>query len=358
MAALIWLPALIAAAATLGVTYQFLGTRRDRRLHPPPGRLVDVGSHRLHLVESGEGDRPTIVFEAGLMSTCLSWRELQAELSAKFRVVSYDRAGMGWSEMGPMPRTADRITEELHELLLRARIAPPYVLVGHSFGGLTMQVFASRYPHQVAGVVLVDPVGCSEWNPATTNEARLIRVGAAICRRAGFLARFGILRFVAFLLTTKLSSLAGKAVTLISRGAPRESGSVSSPWFQALPEQEKAMARVFWVQSKFALTIASQLENLPVTSKSAGAQPIFTDKPVIVLSAANVSHKRRQAHAEMVAQLPHGKHLVAQRGGHWLMQEEPELVIAAIREVSMACRISQATAGAWQFAEQPPSPAN
>src|SRR6266851_5330639 len=181
--------------AVLGVVYQALGTRRDARVYPPPGRLVDVGSHRLHLLELGRGS-PTILLEAGLMSTVLSWTELQRCLAESFRVVSYDRAGLGWSDLGPMPRTADRIVGELHSLLERAGISPPYVLVGHSFGGLTMPLFAARFPDEVAGMVLVDPVAPAD------HDLKLTRIGAKVCRRAALLARFGLIRFVAFLLTT------------------------------------------------------------------------------------------------------------------------------------------------------------
>ena len=83
------------------------------------------------------------------MSTVLSWTNLQQELSRSFRVVSYDRGGLGWSELGPMPRTADRLVDELHTLLQRAAVPPPYILVGHSFGGLTMPLFAARFPEEV-----------------------------------------------------------------------------------------------------------------------------------------------------------------------------------------------------------------
>src|SRR5947208_13909012 len=109
------------------------------------------------------------------MSTVLSWSNLQRELTESYRVVSYDRAGLGWSDLGPMPRTADRIVDELHRLLQQAAIPPPYVLVGHSFGGLTMPLFAARFPEEVAGMVLVDPVAPSEWNPPSEHDRKLTR---------------------------------------------------------------------------------------------------------------------------------------------------------------------------------------
>ena len=176
--ALIWIAAIVLVGILLGVVYQKLGTRRDWRVHPPPGKLIDLGTHRLHVLESGR-DGPTVVLEAGLMSTVLSWSTLQGELARKYRVVSYDKAGLGWSDEGPMPRTADCIVDELHSLLGRASIPPPYILVGHSFGGLTVPLFAARYPDETAGVVLVDPVAPVEWNPPSEHDRRLTEIGAS-----------------------------------------------------------------------------------------------------------------------------------------------------------------------------------
>ena len=319
-------------AALLGVVYQALGTRRDGKLYPRPGRLVDLGTHRLHVLESGAGS-PAIVLEAGLMSTVLSWNELHHELARAYRVVTYDRAGLGWSDLGPMPRTADRIVDELHAMLERAAIPPPYVLVGHSFGGLTMPLFAARFPEKTAGMVLVDPVAPAEWNPPSEHDWKLTRIGAKVCRRAALLSRIGVIRFVAFLLTSGVKKPAGYLVRLISRGSPADSGSVSSPWFSALPKDEKDMAAVFWVQEKFALTIASQLENLPASAARAAELDNFCDKPVVILSAGTAPEHRRNEHAAMARRLPLGSHVLAGSSDHWIMQEDPDLVIGAIEKV-------------------------
>ena len=268
------------------------------------------------------------------MSTVLSWSSLERELARSFRVVSYDRAGLGWSDLGPMPRTADRIATELHTLLERAEIPPPYVLVGHSFGGLTMPLFAARFPEKVAGMVLVDPVVPAEWNPPSPHDLQLTRIGAQVCRRAALLARLGIIRFVAALLATRAKKAAGYLVRLISRGTPAESGTVSSPWFSALPENERAMAPVFWVQQKFALTIASQLENLPASAALVSQLGVFSDKPVVILSARTAPEHRQKEHAAMAARLPQGEHILAGKSNHWIMQEQPDLVVGAIAKVA------------------------
>ena len=316
----------------LGALYQAVGTRRDRRRFPPLGRLVDLGSHKLQLLESGT-DSPTIVLEAGLMFTVLSWSNLQRELEQSYRVVSYDRAGLGWSDLGPMPRTAERIVDELHTLLQRAAIPPPYLLVGHSFGGLTMPLFAARFPEKTAGMVLVDPVVPAEWDPPSAHDRKLIRIGAKVCRRAAPLSRIGVLRFVAFLLTTRAAKIAGYLVRLISRGAPAESGSVASPWFAALPANERAMASVFWVQAKCALTIASQLENLPVSAGQIRELDRGYDKPVVILSSRTAPEHRQREHAVMARRLPFGSHVIAKKSNHWIMQDEPELVVRAIERI-------------------------
>ena len=123
---------------------------------------MDVGGFRLHLHCAGEGS-PTIVLDAALGASSLSWSLVQPELARLSRVCSYDRGGFGWSDPGPMPRTAYRIAEELHTLLERARVPPPYVLVGHSFGGLVALIFTRRFRSVTSGLVLVDPAHAEDW---------------------------------------------------------------------------------------------------------------------------------------------------------------------------------------------------
>lgn len=336
---LAWALGLTATAMVLGWLYQALGTRRDAIIHAPPGRLIDIGTHRLHLLESGSTNSgPTILLEAGLMSTILSWTSLQRELSRSYRVVSYDRAGLGWSDLGPMPRTAERIVDELQTLLDRAPIPGPYILVGHSFGGLTMPLFAARHPEKVAGIVLVDPVAPSEWSPPSDHDRKLTRIGAKVCRRSAIFARLGLLRLIAALLTTRAKKVAAVLVRFLSRGTPEQAGTVSSPWFAALPENERAMAAVFWIQPKFALTIASQLENLPLSASQAGQHPAFSERPVVILSARTAPERRQKEHAAIARRLPLGDHILAGNSNHWIMQEDPTLVLQAIEKVATANR--------------------
>lgn len=122
----------------------------------PPGNLYDIGGYRLHLQSQGSSN-PTVVMEAGSMNFCLTWALVAPEIAKTNRVVTYDRAGLGWSEESPYPRFATIEAVELHKLLQAASINPPYILVGHSQGGVINRVFAHTYPTEVVGMVLVDP---------------------------------------------------------------------------------------------------------------------------------------------------------------------------------------------------------
>ena len=156
----IWRPLLglvvaLLVLAVAGAIYQAIATERAERAYPPPGEMVDVGGYSLHINCVGQGS-PTVVLDAGSGEMSAQWVRVQQEVSNTTRVCAYDRAGMGWSEIGPEPRDARQIFSELHTLLSKAGIEGPYVLVGHSFGGMYMQTYAARYPDEVAGVALVD----------------------------------------------------------------------------------------------------------------------------------------------------------------------------------------------------------
>ena len=141
--------------AVAGAIYQAIATERAERAYPPPGQMVGVGGHSLHINCVGRGS-PAVVLDAGSGGFSAHWVRVQRAGSGTTRVCSYDRAGMGWSEMGPEPRDAKQISNELHALLEGAGIEGPYVLVGHSYGGLYARIYAARYSEEVAGVALVD----------------------------------------------------------------------------------------------------------------------------------------------------------------------------------------------------------
>ncbi len=138
-----------------GFVYENISEARDRRFHPMPGQRIDVGGYKMHINCTGQGT-PTVVLDSGLGDSYISWHKVQPEIAKFTRVCSYDRAGTGFSDSSPQPRTSKVMAEELHALLRNAGISPPFVLVGHSMGGFNVRLFASLYRGDVAGMVLVD----------------------------------------------------------------------------------------------------------------------------------------------------------------------------------------------------------
>jgi hypothetical protein len=156
------------ALASVGGGYQTVRESIDATANPMPGQLIDVGGHRLHLYCTGAGS-PTVVLEPGLGGASLDMTWIAAAVARDSRVCVYDRAGRGWSDAADGPQGAAQTTTDLHTLLDRARIPGPYVLAGHSFGGLYVLSFAAQYPDQVAGMVLLDSTApAAAQTPPTT----------------------------------------------------------------------------------------------------------------------------------------------------------------------------------------------
>ena len=174
---LTWLGGIVGVLLVLGLVgwiYEPLAEAADAKAYPPPGKMVDVGGYRLHLNCTGSGS-PTVVIESGLGDSSATWGWVQPEVAKTTRVCTYDRAGMGWSETSPQPRTAREFAKELHTLLAKANEPGPYVLVGHSLGGYTVRVYAHDYPAEVVGVVFVDPQNLSvsvQRQPRSSSETR------------------------------------------------------------------------------------------------------------------------------------------------------------------------------------------
>jgi pimeloyl-ACP methyl ester carboxylesterase len=187
------------ALASIGGGYQTLGAAADAKAYPMPGQLIDVGGHRLHLSCTGAGT-PTVVLEpgAGEMSSNLGW--IAPAVARDTRVCVYDRAGRGWSEPASTAQDGAQIATDLHTLLQRGHVPGPYVLAGHSFGGLYVLTFAARYPDEVAGMVLVDSTApASATKPATPSPGHG-SADAAMSRAAALYstaARLGLGRLYA-----------------------------------------------------------------------------------------------------------------------------------------------------------------
>lgn len=193
----LWLIIGIISLATLGAVYQTIATAMDQRALPPPGQMIDIGGYSLHLYCMGQNTegRPTVILESGLGATSSSWGWIQPSVAKTTRVCAYDRAGMGWSASSPAPRNAQNIATELHTLLKNAQIPGPYVLAGWSYGGMYVRQYASQYPDEVAGLVLIDsssPEQCTS-TPATQAQCASMAKTFTV---APVLTRLGVLRVI------------------------------------------------------------------------------------------------------------------------------------------------------------------
>ena len=184
--------AIIPCLTGLGSLYHALASRRDRREFPPPGRLVEVDGCRLHLQIAGCG-LPSVVLESGLGGMSSAWGWIQPETAKFSSVVSYDRAGLGWSGPDPAPKTAALAARRLRALLHKAGVLPPFVLVGHSMGGLLVRVFAGLYPDEVAGMVLLDAVHPDQHLRSADIDTHM-RTGFRFLKLVPLLARLGYVR--------------------------------------------------------------------------------------------------------------------------------------------------------------------
>jgi pimeloyl-ACP methyl ester carboxylesterase len=305
-----------------------------RRGEGPPGRLIDVGGRRLHLRCAGEG-RPTIVLEAALGASSVSWSLVQPELARIARVCSYDRAGFGWSDPGPLPRTAARIAGELRALLDRAGERPPFLLVGHSFGGVVMRVFAREYLSDVAGLLLVDPAHPEDWaDPAPKERIKLDR-GVRLCRYGAWACRNGIARLVAALVGAGAYGGARLLVRLVSRGGlSREDEGILAPVWK-LPAGARRPLAGFWTREAFFEALGSQIAAMPDSASEALAASAgrFGDLPLVTISSTDPGDYRLRQQDALAGLSTRGRHLVAANSGHWIPLDEPSIVIRAVHEM-------------------------
>jgi pimeloyl-ACP methyl ester carboxylesterase len=300
----------------------------------PPGSLWEVGGFRLHLHCAGTGS-PVVVFDAALGGSSISWTLVQPRVAAFTRACAYDRAGFGWSEAGPLPRTAGTIARELHRLLERAGEAPPYVLVGHSFGALVVRLFAARHRELTAGLVLVDPAHPEDWlNPSPLEQAHIAR-GRRLCAQGARAARLGLARAVAALVGVGALRPARAVVRFVSRGGlqPRDESILAPMW--KLPPDARRPLRYFWTQPKFFEALGSQIDSICASAAEVlrEAPGPFGDLPLVTISSTDPPERTRQRQEALVRLSTRGSHVVASNSGHWIPLDQPDVVVDAIKDV-------------------------
>jgi pimeloyl-ACP methyl ester carboxylesterase len=298
---MIWLGGVLAGLLILllvGAIYEPLAEAADAKAHPPPGKMVDVGGYRLHIHCTGSGS-PTVVIDAGWGDSSAAWGWVQPEVAKTTRICTYDRAGMGWSEASPQPRTAREFAKELHTLLENANEPGPYVLVGHSLGGFTMRVYAHDYPGEVSGLVLVDAQALPSSDAAAPKPAPKPGRNSL----PSLLARAGLVRL-----------LAGPL------------GSIKN-----LPEEDKQAYKASSVTPRSVQTFLDEFRGMAEGGAQARAVTTLGALPLIVLSRGKDQDAAWAASQASFLQLStNSQQLFAEQSGHSIHIEQPEAVVAAI----------------------------
>lgn len=280
-----------------------------------PGRLVTVDGCQVHIVEAGVGS-PTIVFESGMGGNVLDWTAVMAALPAPIHRLAYDRAGLGWSEARPGPRSPDRIADELWAVLHAAGTEPPYIFVAHSMGARYVRLFTTRHPDAVVGLVLVDGFHES-WDMTVGPEALASFINARIqfWRLAALLGRLGIVRL-----------LGQRTVSLLG------------PDFRDMPRAERARYAALLAESS-ALHVASDELRHGGDSNDVLGGASLGDLPLVVIAHgvpfrdATQERAWQESQVEMTARSDRGRLVRAARSAHSVMIAEPDVVVDAIEEL-------------------------
>lgn len=306
----------------LGLAYEQTSRARDRRL-PLPGKLVDMGGYQLHVTDEGTGG-PTVMVIHGVGDCSYSWIHVRKEIARFTRVLSFDRPGMGASSPGPAPDPVHTI-EELHSVLAKSGAPSPYVLVGHSFGGLVARLYAQKYPDQVAGIVFVDSTheALGDDQRFITGMKLLLAVGKVM--RA--LSTFGLPRLLGALGVVPMYPLERKYYAQQLSPAEYRQWMAAYNWNIASPA-----------------TVPDVLGAFPVIAeaKRAMSPTQFGDLPIAVLSNPGFGSHWTELNQELASRSTNSTHKVSDRPGHSLQMPRPDLVIEAIQHVVAQVRERQA----------------
>jgi pimeloyl-ACP methyl ester carboxylesterase len=328
---------LVAVLAATGYVYQRRGAQADRKRFTEGGRWINIGNGcKLYLLEKGAGG-PTVLFESGIGATNLNWAHVQDQVSRFAATASYDRSGLGWSSPCRSARTPGNIAKELHALLAGAGIKPPYVLVGHSFGGLVMRRFALMFPDEVASVVLVDPMRCEEWPPLDPEKQSTLNRGLRLSSFAIPIAQVGLVRLAVTSLLSRPGSSSDRLAGLAGNGGKHVLGRIKGEVGKMPPEVWPKVA-AHWSRPDYYKGMRSHVRSVPDTVREMkDAEPI-RGIPVCLLTPG----KSLPLSEDCLRRIGDNVHqVIASASAHWIHLDEPQLLIDSIQEMVLAASVQQ-----------------
>jgi len=296
------------ALIIFGVIYQNLASAYDRKTYPPPGKLIDVGGYRLHLYCLGAGS-PTVILESGLGSGINVWMLVHKKIAETTRVCAYDRAGLGWSDGVKEPLSSMQVAQTLHTLLVNANIEGPYIMVGHSAGGIHVRAFTHLFPKEVAGMVLVDS---AHENQSSNDQPKTINlIGRDLqWKQCEILTSIGLIRL--FELLTY---------------APNP-----NPLYQAdLANRNR---------TEYCRAIGNEFKAFDKDSRQATPPQTLGDLPLIVLTAGlGTNPTWNTLQNELASLSTNSTHIVIENSGHMIQISQPDAVIKAVEQIIQQVRV-------------------
>jgi pimeloyl-ACP methyl ester carboxylesterase len=321
----------------MGAIYQALACWLEDRT-PPPGQRIDIGGYKLHLCVAEDsnpehsGDRPTIVVEHSLGG--IEGYFLTAELSKLGRVCIYDRAGYGWSDHSPHPRTSEQIVTELDTLLTRAGIEPPYILVGDSFGSYNVRLYAYRFPEKVRGLVLTDGL----------HESGMLKMSLSL----QLLKLFFISGFV--------MSILGSALGIIRLIMTCRIFEVVKPELRQIPQQPLSAVKRSFCRPKHWITMTREMIDLDRSGRQVkqastlGALPLVSIKShsffkpsvwTVLLPLKGANNLREQMHEQLLRLSTNATQVQAEQSSHFVWVDQIDVLVNAVKVVLEKIKISQ-----------------
>lgn len=317
-----------------GIVYQRIGAARDAQRLSPVGRLIDIAGRRVHIVSRGHG-APAVWFESAIAASSLSWSRVQPDVAEFTATYAYDRPGLGWSDPPVEVLTLERVVEHLRLLIASQASAAstsalPCVLVGHSFGAFVCLALAAAYPRDVHGLVLVDPP--TDWIAMDRRQIYLLRGARQMSNLGRTLARVGVVRACLALLTGGAPEAPRYFIKVFGPSTARTIERLVGE-IRKLPPEVYPLVQAAWCQPKSFHAMAGYLTVFEQAAASMVLQRLPSGMPLTVISAGDQPDDVKAEHERLARSSARGRHIVAEKSGHWVPFDEPELIVAATKEI-------------------------